>query len=90
MDEVFLRQSEAWEFVRSIADAKEKLLTEVSLGKALAFLASDPAYAREFSRTPLDALTFARAMNAALRDTQVIGDILRGAVKTVDDLSPFP
>jgi len=87
---VFLRQSAAWEFVRSIADAKEKLLTEVSLGKALTFLASDPAYAKEFKSTPLDALTFARAINAALRDTKVIGDILQGVVKTVDDLSPFP
>jgi len=75
IEEVFLRQKEAWAFIHSIQDPKERLLTELSLG--LAFLASDPAYATELSRTPLDALTFARAMHAALRDTQVMGTSCR-------------
>jgi hypothetical protein len=90
MGELFLRQSEAWDFIRSIQDPTVRLLTEVALGNAFSFLASDPQYRAEFSLAPLDALTYARAISAFVKNKQVLADILSGTVKSIDDLGPFP
>jgi hypothetical protein len=90
MSEVFLRQNEAWEFIRTIADPTVRLLVEVALANTFSFLLADPQYGKEFSSAPLDALTYARAMCAFLNNKQVLADILSGNVKSIDDLSPFP
>lgn len=88
-NDVFLRQSEAWEFVRSIADPTERLLTELSLAHALSFLVSDPDYQRRFSSAPLDLLTFARSVGAFLQKKELLRKVIDGEITHVDDLNPF-
>jgi hypothetical protein len=87
--EAFLRQSEAWEFVRSISNAKQRLLTEIAVARALSFLASDPEYRHTFGQAPLDMLTFARTVHALFQQTDVLKDVIDGAITSVDDLNPF-
>jgi len=89
-NEAFLRQSEAWDFVRSIPDPTERLLAEISLANALSFLISDLDYQKRFSSAPLDLLTFARGVNAFLRNKEVLRKVLDGEITHIDDLSPFP
>lgn len=89
-DEVFLRQDEAWDFVRSIADPTERLLAEIAVANALSFLVSDPDYQERFSSIPLDLLTFVRGVDAFLRNKDVLRRVLDGEVTHIDDLSPFP
>ena len=50
--DVFLRQNEAWRYVKSIEDAKERLLSEIAVAKALSFLATDPEYRAHFCGGP--------------------------------------
>lgn len=88
-DDVFLRQSEAWEFVRSIADPTERLLTELAVANALSFLASDPDYQRRFSTAPLDLLTFARGVDALLKNKEILRKVLDGEITDINDLNPF-
>lgn len=88
-DDVFLRQSEAWEFVRAIEDPKQRLLTELALANALSFLVADPDYRTRFSFAPLDLLTFARGANAFLQKQDVLRKVLNGEITHINDLNPF-
>lgn len=88
-DEVFLRQDEAWEFVRSISDPTERLLTELSVANALSILVSDPDYHERFRSAPFDVLLFARASNAFLRNKDILRKVLDGEITHVNDLDPF-
>ena len=88
-NEVFLRESETWEFVRSISDPTERLLTELSLAYAISFLVSDPDYKKRVSSAPLDLLTFARCVAAFFRNKDVLRKVLDGEITHIDDLDPF-
>ncbi len=90
MSEAFLRQQEAWDFVHSIHDPTERLLVELSLAHALSFLVSDADYKARFLSSPLDLRTFASAIDAFLRKTDIVRKVLDGKITHVDDLSPFP
>lgn len=87
--EAFLHQNEAWSFVRSIPEPKERLLTELALAKALSFLAADSSYRETFSVSPMDLLTLARTLREFFKDTSVISGVLNGSIASVDDLDPF-
>jgi hypothetical protein len=88
--DAFLRQGEAWEYVRAIPDAKERLLTEIAVAKALSFLATDPEYRRTFGKAPVDLLLYARTVHAVVRPTDILRSVLDGAITSIDDLDPFP
>lgn len=90
MGDAFLRQEEAWVFVRSLKDPKERLLVELAVGKALVFLAGDPDYLETLKRAPLDLLTYATATHAFLRQQELVRDVLDGRITGVEDLDPFP
>ena len=86
MSDVFLRQDEAWSFVRSLSDPTERLLMELALAKALSFLASDPEYRRTFTRAPVDLLMYARTTHAFLQQADVLRNVMSGKITSVDDL----
>jgi hypothetical protein len=89
MDSIFLREDEAWRFLAAIPDAKERLLSEVAMATALAYLTCDPDYALRLKATPVDLLHFAGAIASFCRKTRTIGGILSGEIKTFDDIEPF-
>lgn len=88
--DAFLRQSEAWNYVNSIQDGKERLLTEIAVAKALSFLATDPGYRQTFAEAPLDLLVYARTVHAFLRRVDIVKGVLDGTITNIDDLDPFP
>lgn len=90
MSDVFSRQSEAWDYVRSVSDQKDKLLLEIALGHALHHLCFDPDYQSMFERSPMDLLAYARAMHAFLSKHDTIRGVLDGTIQSIEDLSPFP
>lgn len=90
MSDVFLRQNDAWDYIRSVADPKDQLLLELALGHALHHLCSDPDYQSRFERSPMDLLTYARAMHAFLSKHDTIRGVLDGTIQSIEDLSPFP
>lgn len=90
MSDAFLRQEEAWSFVRSLSDSTDRLLVELALAKALSFLVADSEYRTTFKRAPLDLLTYARTAHAFLCQKDVLRDVLDGKITSVDDLNPFP
>jgi hypothetical protein len=90
MSEVFLRQDEAWAFVRSLSDPTERLLVELALAKTLSFLVADSEYQATFKQAPLDLLTYAKAVHAFLSQKETLREVLDGKITSVDDLSPFP
>ena len=89
MEQVFLRQAEAWEFVRGIDDPVAKLLTELAVAHALSFLANDADYQARLRDSPLDLLTFARAVHAFFRHTKTVQGTVDGSIKSIEDLDPF-
>ncbi|WP_434044606.1 MULTISPECIES: hypothetical protein [Sorangium] len=88
--DAFLRQPEAWEYIKSIADAKERLLTEIAVAKALSFLATDSEYRRTFEKAPVDLLLYARTVHALFRHSDVLRGVLDGVITSIGDLDPFP
>jgi len=90
VNDVFLRQSEAWEFVRALKEPTDRLLVELALAKALSFLVADSDYRARFKQAPLDLLTYAKAVHSFLSQRDVVGGVLEGKITSVDDLSPFP
>ncbi len=88
--DAFLRQDEAWHYVKTIDDRKERLLTEIALAKALSFLATDPGYRQTFAATPLDLVVYARTVHDLFRRVDIVKGVLDGTITSVDDLDPFP
>ena len=88
--DAFLRQDEAWQYVKAIPDAKERLLTEFAVAKALSFLVGDPEYRQAFAIAPLDLLVFARTVHNLFGRLDVLRGVLDGTVTSIDDLDPFP
>jgi hypothetical protein len=86
----FLRQTDASNYVNSIADAKERLLTEIAVAKALSFLAADSEYRLNVGKAPIDLLIYARIVHALFRRADVLKGVLDGAITSIDDLDPFP
>lgn len=87
--DAFLRQTEAWDYVKSITDTKERLLTEIAVAKALSYLAADSEYRRTFGKAPVDLLIYARVLHALFQRPDVIGGVLSGVITCIDDLDPF-
>lgn len=87
--EAFLRQNEAWEYVRNIADPKVRLLTEVALAKALSFLVGDEEYRSTFQRSPFDLFTYARTVHELFRRAELLQRVLDGTVVSIEELEPF-
>jgi hypothetical protein len=90
MSEPFPRQNEAWAYVKSVKEPKERLMLEVAVARALSFLATDPEYRASFSECPMDLLTYARTVHALLQKDTILKDIIDGKVTSIDDLDPFP
>jgi hypothetical protein len=89
--DAFLNQTEAWNYVGTIADARERLLTEYALARALSFLVTDPSYPVAVAEgRAVDLLVFARTVHALFEDTDVIRRIIDGDIESIDVLSPFP
>jgi hypothetical protein len=87
--DAFLRQTEAWAYVKSIQDAKERLLMEIAVAKALPFLAADSEYST-LRTVPVDLLIYARTVHNFLRPLDTLRRILDGTITSIDDLDPFP
>lgn len=90
MNEPFPRQNEAWAYVKSIEDARQRLLLEVAVARALSFLVADPEYRANFSERPMDLLTYARTVHAFVQQESILKGIMDGTVTSIDDLDPFP
>lgn len=90
MNEPFPRQNEAWAYVKSIEDARQRLLLEVAVARALSFLVADPEYRASFSERPMDLLTYARTVHAFVQQESILKGIMDGTVTSIDDLDPFP
>ena len=88
--DAFLRQGETWQYVKSIQNAKERLLMEIAIAKALSFLATDPEYRRTFAEAPVDLLVYARTVHEFFRRTDIVKGVLDGTITSVNDLDPFP
>jgi hypothetical protein len=88
--DAFLRQNEAWQYVKSIRDGKERLLTEIAVAKALSFLATDTEYRRTFAEAPVDLLVYARTVHELFRRADIVKGVLDGTITSVNDLDPFP
>jgi hypothetical protein len=88
--DAFLRQSEAWQYVKSIQDGKERLLTEIAVAKALSFLVTDPEYRRIVANAPVDLLLYARTVHELFRRADIVKGVLDGTITSVNDLDPFP
>jgi hypothetical protein len=87
--DAFLRQNEAWHYVNSIQDGKERLITEIAVAKALSFLATDPGYRQTVAEAPLDLLVCARTVHELFRRVDIVKGVLDGTITSVDDLDPF-
>jgi hypothetical protein len=59
-----LNQQEAFHYVDAIDDGAERALVEAALAHAISFLLLDDRYAAEFKATPMNLLTYARAVHA--------------------------
>jgi hypothetical protein len=70
--EAFRQQEAAWGYVARISDPKERLLTEIAVAKALAFLATDPEYRRTVSAAQVDLLLYARTVHELFRRADVL------------------
>ena len=88
-NEVFLNQSEAREYINSVADPTVRLLLQTALNQAITFLLSDLKSQTDCRPPPFDELTFARVANAFLSRTGLLRAILSGSVTTLEDASWF-
>src|SRR5262249_31686802 len=69
--EPFTRQSEARDFVRSITDDKERLLTEIAVTMTISFVVTDPEARAASVANPVDLLVRARELHRLLRQTDI-------------------
>ena len=58
--------------------------------QGLVLFGSDSDYQKTFPSAPLDLLVFARAVDAFIRNKDVLRQVLEGEIAHIDDLSPFP
>jgi hypothetical protein len=87
--DAFLRESEAWEFVQSIPDSKQRLLTELAVCRALSFLIGDADYVQNVKKARVDLLIFARTTHAFFSNMSVLRGVIDGTITSVDDIAPF-
>lgn len=85
MSEIFLRQSDAVAYAKSIPDQVERVLTEAALNRAISFLVMDPDYGGRCLEAPLDLLHFTRAVHALFQNNQCLAKVIDGTYGSIDD-----
>jgi hypothetical protein len=85
MSRIFLHQEEARNYVASITDAKERLLVEAALSRAIGFWLADPGR-ESLHAGPIDLLAFVRGIGAFLHDRAVLDGILSGRLTSMEDI----
>lgn len=84
-----VNQQEAFHYVDSIGDYAERALVEAALAHAISFLLLDERYAAESRASPMNLLTYARAVHAFARSRPTLGP-LRASVGGRDAGTPPP
>lgn len=85
--DVFYRQSEAREYVSAVDDSTERLLLELMLNRTISFLLGDEQYRIELPGKTFDLLTFVRATHASIKAHDVLGEVLTGQYRTLDEIT---